>query len=90
MSGRVTSELLLVGSLPVGSTEEAFRQGAELFGDLVFALATGKSGIVLPANDAIDLYAAAGATMARAISRGIHAASPAAGDLFPVWSSRSR
>lgn len=57
-------------------------------GDLVFALATGKSGIELTPNDAIDLYAAAGATMARAISRGVFAATPAEGDLFPVWSSR--
>jgi L-aminopeptidase/D-esterase-like protein len=57
-------------------------------GDLVFALATGKSGIELAPNDAIDLYAAAGATMARAISRGVFAATPADGDLFPVWSSR--
>ncbi|PTE12325.1 P1 family peptidase [Mesorhizobium helmanticense] len=57
-------------------------------GDLVFALATGKSGIALAPNDAIDLYAAAGATMARAISRGVFAATPAEGDLFPVWSSR--
>ncbi len=37
MSGRAASELLLVGSLPAGSTDEAFRAGAELFGDLVFA-----------------------------------------------------
>src|SRR4051812_26386186 len=44
MSGRVTSDLLLVGSLPVGSTEEAFRKGAELFGDLVFALPDGETG----------------------------------------------
>ncbi|TRC94883.1 P1 family peptidase [Mesorhizobium sp. WSM4303] len=57
-------------------------------GDLVFALATGKSGIELNADDAVDFFAAAGATMARAISRGIHAATPADGDLFPVWSSR--
>ncbi|MER8655405.1 P1 family peptidase [Mesorhizobium sp. M0847] len=57
-------------------------------GDLVFALATGKSGIELSADDAVDFFAAAGATMARAISRGIHAATPADGDLFPVWSSR--
>jgi L-aminopeptidase/D-esterase-like protein len=54
----------------------------------VFALATGKSGIELGADDAVDFFAAAGATMARAISRGIHAATPADGDLFPVWSSR--
>ncbi|MBW8909327.1 MAG: P1 family peptidase [Mesorhizobium sp.] len=57
-------------------------------GDLVFALATGKSGIELNADAAIHLFAAAGATMARAISRGVHAATPSEGDLFPVWSSR--
>ena len=44
MSGRVTSELLLVGSLPAASTDEAFRAGAELFGDLVFALPDGETG----------------------------------------------
>lgn len=57
-------------------------------GDLVFALATGASGKKLAFEDAIDLYAAAGATMARAIARGVHAATPSADDLFPVWSSR--
>ena len=45
MAPRVTSELLLVGSLPVSSTEEAFREGAELFGDLVFALPDGETGL---------------------------------------------
>ena len=44
MSGRVTSELLLVGSLPAESTEHAFRVGAELFGDMVFALPDGETG----------------------------------------------
>src|SRR5246500_5227381 len=44
MTSRVTSELLLVGSLPVDSTETAFRTGAELFGDLVFALPDGETG----------------------------------------------
>jgi L-aminopeptidase/D-esterase-like protein len=57
-------------------------------GDLVFALATGKSGIALSPEAAIDLYAQAGATMARAISRGVYAATTAAGDLFPAWSSQ--
>jgi L-aminopeptidase/D-esterase-like protein len=57
-------------------------------GDLVFALATGASGITLSPDDMIDLYAAAAATMARAIARAVFAATPAAGDLFPVWSSR--
>jgi L-aminopeptidase/D-esterase-like protein len=57
-------------------------------GDLVFSLATGGSGIAPSPDGAIDLYAAAGATMARAIARGVHAATAAEGDLFPVWSSR--
>lgn len=57
-------------------------------GDLVFALATGRSGKTLAFDHAIDLYAAAGATMARAIARGVFAATPADGDLFPVWAAR--
>src|SRR4051812_5571413 len=44
MSGRVDSELLLVGSLPADSTEAAFRAGAEHFADLVFALPDGETG----------------------------------------------
>jgi hypothetical protein len=42
--GRVTGDLLLVGSLPAESTEAAFRAGAELFGDLTFALPDGETG----------------------------------------------
>jgi L-aminopeptidase/D-esterase-like protein len=57
-------------------------------GDLVFALATGTSGIVPDPIAAIELYAAAGATMARAIARGVYAATSRPGDLTPVWSSR--
>lgn len=57
-------------------------------GDLVFGLATGASGITPAPDTAVDLYAAAGATMARAIARAIFAATPAEGDLLPVWSSR--
>jgi hypothetical protein len=44
MSVRVSAELLLVGSLPVDSTDEAFRAGGELFADLVFALPDGETG----------------------------------------------
>jgi hypothetical protein len=44
MNQRVTSELLLVGSLPVSSTDEALRAGAELFADMVFALPDGETG----------------------------------------------
>ena len=44
MSRRVNSPLLLVGSLPARSTDAALRAGAELFGDLVFALPDGETG----------------------------------------------
>src|SRR5262245_58352446 len=44
MGSRVTSELLLVGSLPADSTEAAFRAGARHFSDLVFALPDGETG----------------------------------------------
>jgi L-aminopeptidase/D-esterase-like protein len=57
-------------------------------GDLVFALATGRSGRELDLEEAIHLYAAAAATMARAIARGVYAATSAPGDVLPVWSSR--
>jgi L-aminopeptidase/D-esterase-like protein len=58
-------------------------------GDLVFSLATGRSGKALDIETAIELYAAAGATMARAIARAVYAATPSPNDVFPVWSSRS-
>ena len=38
------ADLLLVGSLPAASSEEALRAGGELFGDLVFALPDGETG----------------------------------------------
>jgi len=57
-------------------------------GDLVFALATGRSGRRVDLDDAIDLYAAAAATMARAIARAVYAAEPRPGDIFPSWSQR--
>jgi len=44
MSSRAGSDLLLVGSLPAASTEAALRAGAELFGDMVFALPDGETG----------------------------------------------
>ena len=44
MSRRIDSDLLLVGSLPVENTEEAFRYGTEYFGDLTFALPDGETG----------------------------------------------
>jgi L-aminopeptidase/D-esterase-like protein len=57
-------------------------------GDLVFALATGTSGRTPEIAEFIDLCAGAASTMARAIARGVHAATPADNDPFPVWRSR--
>lgn len=57
-------------------------------GDLVFAVATGRSGKRPATEHFIDLCAAASATMARAIARGVHAATSAENDALPVWSSR--
>jgi len=44
MGSRAASKLLLVGSLPADTTEDALRAGAELFGDIVFALPDGETG----------------------------------------------
>jgi len=56
-------------------------------GDLVFALATGESGRAPEPADFIGLCAAAAATMARAIARGVHDAEPRPGDLLPAWAA---
>ena len=44
MTGRVHSDLLLVGSLPAADTESALRAGADLFAEQVFALPDGETG----------------------------------------------
>ena len=59
-----------------------------LDGDLVFALATGRSGRAPEPEDFIDLCASAASTMARAIARGVHDATPMPGDLMPSWAAR--
>jgi L-aminopeptidase/D-esterase-like protein len=59
-----------------------------LDGDLVFALATGRSGRAPALEDFIDLCASAASTMARAIARGVHDATPMPGDLMPSWAAR--
>lgn len=54
-------------------------------GDTIFALSTGR----IPLGDAptafLELGATAAAVMARAIARGVHAATPADGDPWPTW-----
>lgn len=57
-------------------------------GDLVFGLATGRNDVTLDLEASIDLHAAATAVMARAIARGVHAATSAENDIFPTWSER--
>lgn len=59
-----------------------------LDGDLVFALSTGRVPLADPVGDFLTLGAAAAAAMARAIARGVHAATPADGDPLPTWQSR--
>ena len=44
MTQRVSCDLLLVGSVPAASTEEALRAGAANFADLVCALPDGETG----------------------------------------------
>lgn len=57
-------------------------------GDLVFALATGRVALRNGPLDLVELGIAGAAVMARAIARGIHAATPAPGDILPTWSQR--
>lgn len=57
-------------------------------GDLIFALSTGASKRTPDPAGAIDLSAAAAATMARAIARAVYAATAELGDVMPVWRDR--
>jgi L-aminopeptidase/D-esterase-like protein len=57
-------------------------------GDTVFAMATGTSEIAPKISDFLDLCAASSAVMARAIARGVYAATPAENDIMPTWQQR--
>lgn len=57
-------------------------------GDLVFAAATGGKPLADPVWDALHLGHAAALCLARAIARGVHAATPAAADPLPTWRAR--
>ncbi|MXN63786.1 peptidase T4 [Stappia sp. GBMRC 2046] len=59
-----------------------------LDGDLIFAVSTGKRGLVDPLAEQVELGALAAATMARAIARGIYAATIRDGDVKPSWAER--
>lgn len=57
-------------------------------GDIVFAIATGTTGKSPSPEEWIDLSAGAASVMARAIARGIYAATPAANDFFHCWQAK--
>jgi L-aminopeptidase/D-esterase-like protein len=57
-------------------------------GDAVFALSTGKRALANDPRGLLLLCAAASATLARAIARAVHAATPAPGDKLPTWLQR--
>lgn len=57
-------------------------------GDLIFAAATGAKPLTNPVAETLMLGHAAAICVARAIARGVHAASEAPGDPFPTWASR--
>ncbi|MEE2861208.1 MAG: P1 family peptidase [Pseudomonadota bacterium] len=56
-----------------------------LDGDLVFAVSTGACALADPVTDAFGLGHAAACVLARAVARGVHAASQAPGDPQPCW-----
>ena len=57
-------------------------------GDLVFALASGKSGVVPGSGDWIDLGAYAASVTARAIAQGVYSASGVTGDPYPAYQEK--
>ncbi|MEX3009404.1 P1 family peptidase [Hoeflea sp. TYP-13] len=57
-------------------------------GDLIFSIATGRSGKKLDVDGFLDLCAAAAATMSRAIARGVFEAREEPNDVNPTWQSK--
>lgn len=57
-------------------------------GDLVFAAATGARDVADPIQTPLMLGHLAALCLARAIARGVHAATPAPGDVNPTWQAR--
>lgn len=59
-----------------------------LDGDLIFALATGGSGVSPSLDQQIDIGAIAASTMSRAIARGIYSAKDHNNDLLQTWKTK--
>lgn len=71
-----------------GFARALFPAHTPLDGDLIFAISTAKRQMADPLVEQVELGALATATMARAIARGIYAATPSPGDRLPCWSDR--
>ncbi len=57
-------------------------------GDMIFGLSTGAKELPDPVFDPIRLGHGAAVCLARAIARGVFAASPAKGDVLPTWTQK--
>jgi L-aminopeptidase/D-esterase-like protein len=73
-----------------GGLAKALSLSHALFdGDTVFAAATGRTGLSDPPNDVIEICATAANCLARAVARGVYAASALPfRDALPAWSDR--
>lgn len=71
-----------------GFTRAIWPSHTPIDGDLIFSLATGQNETKLDVAAYIELFAAAGATMARAIARGVFHAANAANDAMPSWNKQ--
>lgn len=57
-------------------------------GDLVFAVATGEKPLNAPVGEILAIGHAAATCLARAIARGVHAATPQPGNTLPCWTDK--
>ncbi len=69
-----------------GMARALFPSHTPMDGDLVFAAATGERELTDPLGDTLMIGHMAAQCLARAIARGVHAATPAKGDPMPCWS----
>ncbi len=69
-----------------GMARALFPSHTPMDGDLVFAAATGEKPLNTPVRELLTLGHAASMCLARAIARGVHAATPQPGNPLPCWS----
>ena len=68
-----------------GIARALFPSHTPLDGDLVFAASTGTHALAEPVSETLMIGHAAALCLARAIARGVHAATPTPGDILPCW-----